>query len=71
MRQLTAAGLLVATGFLVRLCVPPSVGNGLGLTFYTPLATCYVPFRVAAFWLLMAAASVTLIVAGLRIAKAR
>ena len=71
MRQLTAAGLLVATAFLVRLFLPPSVGNGLDLTFYTPLATVYVPFRVLAFWLLMAAASVTLIVAGLRVVKAR
>jgi len=71
MRLLTAAGFLVATAFLVRLFVPPSVGNGLGLTFYTPEVTRYVPFRVLAFWLLITAASVTLLFAGLRFVKFR
>jgi hypothetical protein len=71
MRQLIAAGLLVATAFLARHFLPPKLGNKMGLTCYTPEATRYVPFRVAVFWLLMAAASVKLIVAGLRIVNAR
>jgi len=71
MRLLIAAGSLVVTAFLMRLFVPSSVGNGLGLTFYTPEMTRYLPFRVLAFWLLMGAAAAALLVAGLRIVKVR
>jgi len=69
MRLLTAAGILVATAFLVRFFLPPGVGNGL--TFYTPGITRYIPVPVLTFWLLMTAASVTLLVAGLRMIKLR
>ena len=68
-RLMTAAGLLVATAFLVRLVVPPSIGNGLGLTFYTPEATRYLPLRIVAFWVLITAAGVTMLVACLRWSK--
>lgn len=58
MRLFIAALVLLAFALIVRSPVLPGIGNDFGFTFYRPLSTQYVPFRVAAFWLLIGAAIV-------------